>query len=57
MKAVTEQEFDATMGKLNAIPDGFKINGSSMQTKWFVGEKEVGRRTQDSFGTIFEVSE
>lgn len=57
MKAVTEQEFNEAMTALNAVPDGFKLNGSSVQSKFFVGDKEVGRTTQDGFGKVFEVNE
>ena len=55
MRTVERQEFEAAMVELNAIPDGFKLNGTFMQTKWFVGDKEVGRQSEDGFGIIFEI--
>lgn len=52
---VTEEEFNAAMAKLNAVPDGFKINGGMVQTHFYVEAKEVGRYSQDGFGPIWEL--
>ena len=57
MISVSRQQFDETMQRLNAIPDGFKLNGSYTQTNWYgIGNKLVGRSTKDSFGEVYEIT-
>lgn len=55
MNPVSEIEFNNHIEKLNAWPDGFKIVGSSIQTKFFVNGIEIARRTTDGFGTQYEI--
>lgn len=51
---VTKEEFEAHIKSLNAIPDGAKLNGTFIQTKYLVNDKEVARVSSDGFGTIYE---
>jgi hypothetical protein len=56
MIMVTKDEFEARLKQLkNAIPDGFSLVGSMIQTKWLLDGKEVARKSVDGFGTIYEI--
>lgn len=57
MKEVPVSEFERFIKKKNAIPDGFKLNGSFIQTRFFVGDKEVARHSRDYLGDVFEIME
>lgn len=54
----SKEEFDQFITRCPlATPDGFKIVGSSVQTKYFVGPVEVARRSEDGFGVIYEINQ
>jgi len=55
MKAVTKEELTEAVERLNALPDGFEIVGSFIQTKYLVDGKEVARVSTDGFSTIYEI--
>jgi hypothetical protein len=58
MKTVSQTEFEAHLAKhITAIPDGFSLQGSMIQTKWIEHGVEVARRSDDGFGTIYEILE
>lgn len=55
MKQVSEIEFNQFVKKHNAIPDGFKINGSYTQSKFLDKGMEIARISQDGHETIYEI--
>lgn len=56
MKQVTKEEFDRFLRDHPlATPDGFKINGGFVQTKWIQSGKEIARDSADSQGHIYEI--
>ena len=56
MTQVSKAEFDAHVARLNAVPDGFKPNGSYVQTRYFAGGREVARFSQSGSETVYEIA-
>ena len=56
--SVDERTFDKCLaGRPLAIPNGFKLNGSMLQTSWLEQGKVIAKRSEDGFGVIYEVLE
>lgn len=56
MTQVTKEEFDAFIQKHSLTPDGFKINGGLVQTKFYNGDRsQMARHSEDGFGVIYEI--
>lgn len=57
LKTVTENEFQEFLDAHPlAVPDGFKLVGAMTQSKWLESGIEVARRSDDSFGIVYEVA-
>ena len=59
MVRVTETAMDDVVARLNAVPDGFKVVGGCIQTRYHIAAgsavAEVARRSQDGLGGVYEV--
>jgi hypothetical protein len=59
MASVDEPEFNEWVRRHNAVPDGFKANGSMIQTRYYLPghpEAEVAQFSRDSFGEVWEIN-
>lgn len=57
MKDVTKEEFEQFLKEhTSAIPDGFRVVGSYVQTRYYENGIEVARMSSDSFGEIYETT-
>lgn len=58
MKTVTEQRWEEFLDAHPlVVPDGFKVNGSYIQTHYFENGIEIARMSKDSQGVFFEIEE
>lgn len=57
MVQVSKAELDAHVRRHSAVPDGFKVNGSLIQSKFYAKGVEVGRVSTDETGPIYEITE
>lgn len=56
LNGCSEEEFKSFLKKNPlAIPDGFKMLGSALQTKYILNEKVIAIKTTDGFGSQYEI--
>lgn len=58
LAAATKPAFDEFLSRHPmAVPDGFRIVGGFVQSRWMLDGEEIARESTDSGGTIFEIAE
>lgn len=58
MIPATKAEFDAAIAAHPlAVPDGFRLVGDLMQSRWLEDGKEIARDSWDSGGHLYDITE